>query len=144
MHDEVGIVISPTEGVPEIQRGESGIGEGIHQEKPPGIDCIRARFAEHSKRVERPRAIGSDLNARANLAELMRFLKHMDRVALARERERSCKTSQPTSNHQERDALRLMHNSASIPRPFRRVPRLFLSGDETGSELTAVLCSKAI
>jgi hypothetical protein len=109
MHDEVGIGIGASEWFPEVPRGENGVGEGIHQEKPLGIDRIRACLTKDAKLVERSRSVRSDLDADSDLAELVRLLEHVGGVALSRECERRGKAPKPTPNHQERDAAELMH-----------------------------------
>jgi len=105
VHDDVGIAIGLAELDPEIQSREAPAGDRTHQHRLAWIEGIGGDPVDQAEPLEHPQRVGGELDADADLAELVGLLEHADRHALPRERQRGGQTTDATADDQRLDPL---------------------------------------
>ena len=107
MDHRVRIAEALAERVADRQARDLGRVDRVHQHHPLGVDGTRPGAVADPERVECGERVRTELDAGADLADRRRLFEHLDRTALARERERRGKTADAAAGDQHGVRFRL-------------------------------------
>ena len=128
MDHRIGIAEAPAERLVDRDMRDLLAGHAVHHDQAIDIDRLGAAGVADAEIVHGVKSVGADLDAGADLAELVGLLQHRDVAALVGEAERGRQTADPAagdddclslSGHSVRSAWRAI---TPMPAPFRPAP----------------------